>query len=411
MTAAATTLRRRSTSGEIGDRRRAAYDRAQRIRSGESKLRSRYQENVARDPKPLGFYIIGAVTFVLVLFGLVMVLSASSIVSFHKGGSPWKFFARQSMWAGIGCVGLVFAYRFPLGLLHKVARVLPLVGLGGMLLAFFPGLGISINGARAWIHFGDYSFQPSEFMKLFIVIYGADLLSRREKELGDLRRTMLPFLVVAGAGAGLAIVQGDVGSCLVMAGIAATILFLAGAPIRPLVYLMSGAAVLGLLLVRQNPAKFARFTSFLDIEGTRDHNGYQVFQALISLSNGGLTGTGIGAGSGKWGYVPLAHSDFIFAILAEEMGFLGVVGLVTLFAFLIYFGLQAALSCRTRFGMLVAGGISGWFLIQVVINIGGVTGIMPVTGLTLPFISFGGTSLIVSMVAAGLLMNVARRPR
>jgi cell division protein FtsW len=196
-----------------------------------------------------------------------------------------------------------------------------------------------------------------------------------------------------------------------MSGIAAAVLFLAGAPVRPLMYLLAGAGSLGLLIVLQNPDKFARFTSFLDIEGTREHDGYQVFQALISLSNGGLTGTGIGAGSGKWGYVPLAHSDFIFSILAEEMGFLGVVGLLTLFAFLIYFGLQAALSCRTRFGMLMAGGISAWLLIQIVINIGGVVGILPVTGLTLPFISFGGTSLIVSMVCAGLLMNVARRPR
>lgn len=403
--------RRRPVAPEIADRRRAAYERAQRIRSGEARPRSRYLENVTRDPKPLGFYIIGAVTLVLVFFGLVMVLSASSIVSFHRGGSPWKYFTRQSVWAVVGFVGLVLAYRFPLGMLHKVARVLPVFGLGGMSLAFVPGLGISVNGARAWIRIGDQSFQPSEFMKLFLVIYGADLLSRREKEMGDLRRTMVPFLVVAGGGAGFAVIQGDIGSSLVMSGIAAAVLFLAGAPIRPLLYLMGGAGTLGMLAVLQSPGKFARFTSFLDIQGTRQHDGYQVFQALISLSNGGLTGTGIGAGTGKWGYVPLAHSDFIFAILAEEMGFLGVVGLITLFAFLIYFGLQAALSCRTRFGMLLAGGISAWFLIQIVINIGGVVGILPVTGLTLPFISFGGTSLIVSMVCAGLLMNVARRPR
>jgi cell division protein FtsW len=403
--------RRRAVGPEIESRRQAAYERAQRIRSGESRPKSRYLENVTRDPKPLGFYIIGAVTLVLVFFGLVMVLSASSIVSFHRGGSPWKYFTRQSVWALVGFAALYIAYRFPLGMLHKVARVLPLFGLGGMMLAFFPGLGESVNGARAWIRISDHSFQPSEFMKLFIVIYGADLLARREKEMGDLRRTMVPFLAVAGAGAGLAVVQSDIGSSLVMSGIAAAVLFLAGAPLRPLMYLLGGAAGLGLLVVLQNPAKFARFTSFLDIAGTRDHDGYQVFQALISLSNGGLTGTGIGAGTGKWGYVPLAHSDFIFSILAEEMGFLGVVGLMTLFAFLIYFGLQVALSCRTRFGMLVAGGISAWFLIQIVINIGGVVGVMPVTGLTLPFISFGGTSLIVSMVCAGLLMNVARRPR
>lgn len=403
--------RRSSTKDDIAKRREAAYARARRLRNGEGRLKSRYQERVDRAPKPLGFYIIGAVSITLVLFGLVMVLSASSIVSFHNGGSPWKFFSRQAFWAGLGVGGMLFAYRFPLVALHTVARVLPLFGLGAMSLAFLPGLGVSVNGARAWIRVGDQTFQPSEFMKLFIIIYGADLLTRRESEMGDLRRTMLPFLVVAGSGAGLAFVQGDIGSALVMGGIAAAVLFLAGAPLRPLVSVAALVAGAGLVFIRQSPDKFSRFTSFLDIYGTRDNDGYQVYQALISLANGGLTGTGIGAGSGKWGYVPLAHSDFIYSVLAEEMGFLGVLGLMTLFGALIYFGLQVALSCKTRFGMLLAGGIAAWFLIQITINIGGVTGLLPVTGLTLPFISFGGTSLIVSMVASGLMLNVARRPR
>jgi cell division protein FtsW len=403
--------KRASSRSDIDKRREAAYQRARRLRSGEGRLKTRYQEDVKRAPKPLGFYIIGAVSITLVLFGLVMVLSASSIVSFHKGGSPWKYFSRQAFWAGAGLMGMLFAYRFPLAALHKVARVLPLFGLFAMSLAFVPGLGVSVNGARAWIRIGDQSFQPSEFMKLFIIIYGADLLTRRESEMGDLRRTMMPFLLVSGSGAGLAFIQGDIGSCLVMGGIAAAVLFLAGAPLRPMVATAGVMSGLGMLFISQSPDKFSRFTSFLDIYGTREDDGYQVYQALISLANGGLTGTGIGAGSGKWGYVPLAHSDFIYSVLAEEMGFLGVMGLMTLFAALIYFGLQVALSCKTRFGMLLAGGIAAWFLIQITINVGGVTGIMPVTGLTLPFISFGGTSLIVSMVASGLLLNVARRPR
>lgn len=403
--------RRSSTRDDISERRQAAYERARRMRRGEGRLKSRYQERVDRAPKPLGFYIVGAVSVTLVLFGLVMVLSSSSIVSFHNGGSPWKFFSRQAFWAGFGLIGMLFAYRFPLGGLHAVARVLPIFGLGAMMLAFVPGLGVNVNGAQAWIRVADQTFQPSEFMKLFIVIYGADLLSRREKEMGDLRRTFVPFLLVVGTGAGLAMVQSDIGSALVMSGIAIAVLFLAGAPLRPMVTIGAAVAGAGLLFIRQSPDKYSRFTSFLDIYGTRDNEGYQVYQAMISLANGGMTGTGIGAGSGKWGYVPLAHSDFIYSVLAEEMGFLGVLGLMTLFGALIYFGLQVALSCRSRFGMLLAGGISAWFLIQITVNIGGVTGMLPVTGLTLPFISFGGTSLIVSMVASGLLLNVARRPR
>ena len=396
---------------EISDRRRLAYERAQMARAGQGKIRSRFREDVSRDPKPLGFYMILAVSITLVLFGLVMVLSASSITSFHNGGSPWKLFIRQATMAAAGGLGMFTAYVFRLDYLRHLAKILPWIGIALMLMAFIPKFGTSVNGARAWVHIGDQKLQPSEFMKLFIIIFGADLLASRDKEMGTLNRTMFPFLGVVGLGAGLSIIQSDIGSCIVMLGIATSVLFLAGAPLRPMAGLGLGSAVLGTIYLNMSPDKMSRFTSFMHLEALRESDSYQVYQALISLSNGGLTGTGIGAGSGKWGYVPLAHSDFIFAILAEEMGLLGVVGLVTLFAFLIYFGLQVALSCRHRFGMLLAGGISAWFLIQIVINIGGVVGLLPVTGLTLPFISFGGTSLIVSMVACGLLMNVARRPR
>ncbi|MFM8563417.1 MAG: FtsW/RodA/SpoVE family cell cycle protein [Acidimicrobiia bacterium] len=401
----------RKSGSNLAERRSAAYERAQRIRTGEGGLRSRYQDATSRDPKPVGYYVIAAVSIVLVLFGLVMVMSSSSIVSFNRGDSAWKLFRRQSFYAGLGALGMVFAYKLKLELLHKLARIGPFLGLGLMSLSFMPGLGVSVNGARAWIEILDQRFQPSEFMKLFIVITGADILSRRIKQMDDWRQTMRPFGFVVGLGALMSLVQSDFGSCAVMIGIGFVVLFLAGAPMIPMLVVASGGAALGGLLIAVKPEKFVRITSFFDLYGNRGHETYQVYQSLISLSNGGVTGTGIGAGTGKWGYVPLAHSDFIFATLAEEMGFLGVIGLIALFTFLIYFGFQAAISCRTTFGRLLAGGIAGWFLIQIGINIGGVIGAIPVTGLTLPFISFGGSSLIVSMVAAGLLMNVARRPR
>ncbi len=405
---------------EMSDRRRAAFERAQSARSKGTKPRSRYREKIGSGPKPLGFYMIATITFILVAFGLVMVLSASSIYSFNREGTPWAYFSRQAFFTVVGIAGMVTAITFPLTWFQKhtkrlpsltFASILPFIGLALMLLAFVPGIGTEFNGARAWVQIGPQKFQPSELMKLFIIICGADLLSRREAEMGNLRRTMRPFLIMVAAGAGLALVQSDIGSCVVMIGIAAAVLFLAGAPLRPMLGVAAVATPLAFLFIRSSPDKLQRFTSFLDIYGTRDDKSYQVYQSWISLSNGGLTGTGIGTGSGKWGYVPLSHSDFIFAVLAEEMGLLGVVGLITLFAFLIYFGLQVALSCRYRFGLLLAGGIASWFLLQLVINVGGVVGLLPVTGLTLPFISFGGTSLIVSMVACGLLMNVARSPR
>jgi len=397
--------------GGIADRRRAALIQAQRRRRSGSSRRSRLREDVSKAPKPLGLYVIAAVTVTLVLLGIVMVLSASSIVSFHKGNSPWKYFLRQVMWAGLGTIAMGVAYRLRLTYLSTIARVLPLIGLAMMLLPFTPGVGRSVNGARAWLVVGPFNVQPAEFMKLFLIIYGADLLTRREKQLADWREGMWPYLKVVMAALLIAVVQSDIGSCVVIGAIGLSVLFLAGAPMRPLIGMSVISGVLGILYVMTDDSKMARFTSFLDIMGTREGDGYQVYQGWISISNGGLTGTGIGAGTGKWGYVPLAHSDFIFSIVAEEMGMLGVLGVLLLFAFLIYFAFQAAINCRDRFGYLLASGIGCWFLVQTAINIGGVLGLMPVTGLTLPFISFGGSSLVVSMTAAGLLMNVARRPK
>lgn len=398
-------------SRDAAERRRRALEEARRIRANKSARRNRYREDRTDDPKPLGFHMIRAVSAVLVLFGLVMVLSASSIVSFHQDGSPWEKFIKQVTWAGLGLFCAASAYRFPLKALRPIARFLPFIGAGMMLMAFIPRFGISVNGARAWIHFGSYTFQPSEVMKLCIIVAGAELLSSRAEHLGDLRRVFAPFMGVTLLGVGIAAVQSDIGSCVVMLAIALAMMFLAGMPLIPMGLASTAIGLVGFVYVRMSPDKLSRFTSFLDLEATRSGDGYQVYQALISLSNGGLTGTGIGAGTGKWGYVPLAHSDFIFAIVAEEMGFLGVVGLLALFAFLIYFGFQVALSCRSQFGTLIAGGISAWFLIQMLVNIGGVVGLIPVTGLTLPFISYGGSSMVTSLAAVGLLMNVARQPR
>ena len=165
-----------------------------------------------------------------------------------------------------------------------------------------------------------------------------------------------------------------------------------------------------MLFVFSSEYRYARFTAFLDITGHRDALSYQTYQGLLAIADGGMTGSGVGAGNGKLGYLPLAHSDFIFAVVADELGLVGSVAVVGGFMLLMWFGIQAALSAPDRFGMLLAGGVATWFGVQAVINLGGVTGLMPVTGLTLPFFSAGGSSLFVSMAAAGLLLNVARRP-
>jgi cell division protein FtsW len=277
-----------------------------------------------------------------------------------------------------------------------------------MLLPFVPSLGTSVNGARAWIHVGSMSFQPSELLKLAVLLFCADLLSRRATEMADLRRTLWPCLGVLAAATVLCLLQMDLGSAIVLGAIVLAVAFIGGTPFVPLTLTAGALSVASTAFALSSERRRRRWTAFLDLAGNKDHYGYQVYQSMLSIANGGPTGVGVGAGSGKWGYVPLAHSDFIFAIVAEELGLVGVVAVLGGFLLLTFFGVQVALAARDRFGMLLAGGITTWFAVQAVINVGGVTGMLPVTGLTLPLISYGGSSLLTSLIAAGLLLNVAR---
>ena len=251
--------------------------------------------------------------------------------------------------------------------------------------------------------------QPSEFLKLALVLFAADLLVRRHDHLSDVRRSLRPIALVAAFAAGACLLQGDLGSAIVMTAIVLAVAFIGGVPLSPMLATGLVAAVAALGFVFSTEYRYQRFTAFLDITGHRDHLSYQTYQGFLSIADGGLTGSGVGAGNGKLGYLPLAHSDFIFAVIADELGLVGSIAVIGGFMLLVWFGIQTALAAPDRFGMLLAGGITTWFGVQAVINLGGVTGLMPVTGLTLPFFSAGGSSLFVSMTAAGLLLNVARR--
>lgn len=354
------------------------------------------------------FYSILAVVSMLILFGLIMVLSSSSIVAINSGGSAWNMFRKQITWAMFGLFAMVSTYRMPYHMWRK--WVTPVLGLsfGLMFLPFAPGIGVSINGARAWVALGPVRFQPSEVLKLAVLLFCCNLLGRRRGEITNLQRTFAPVVIVWAISGALCLLQGDLGAAIVISAIILSVLFIAGAPLRLISASAIGSGVLGLSAVMVDASRRNRWTAFLDLEGTKGHYGYQVWQSLLSIANGGIAGVGAGEGTGKWGYVPLAHSDFIFAIIAEEFGLIGALGIIGGFLLLAYFGIQAALGARDPFGAVLAGGITTWFGLQACINIGGVTGAMPVTGLTLPLISYGGSSLFMSMAAAGLLLNVAR---
>ncbi len=384
----------------VADRRREMLDKVGLIK----------QRNLATNAPSMAFYAILIAAGVLVMLGLVMVLSASSVTSLHAGDSPWRLFGRQCIWAVFGLACGVVAYRTPYTAWRKFVGPLLLVSYILMLAPFSP-MGISVNGARAWIGFGAFTIQPSEILKLAVLLYCADILQRRQKEIHDIKRTMIPCLAIMGFASFLSFIQKDLGTAIVFAAIMIGVMMMAGIRARNIagVAFMSGLA--GVALAMTDDRRRMRFTAFLNLEDNKGHYAYQVYQSILSISNGGVTGAGIGQGTGKWGYVPLAHSDFIFAIIAEELGLAGVVVILGGFLALAFFGFQAAISARDHFSALLAGGITFWFVIQAIINIGGVSGLIPVTGLTLPLISYGGSSLLVSMTAIGLLLQVARNMR
>ena len=382
----------------VAERRRATLER-----TGIASNRK-----LASGPPPAAFFGILIITILLVMFGLVMVLSASSVSMLHSRNSPLYMFNKQLFWATLGAFVMFFTYRTPYIVWKKWAPAIFAVGLVAMFLPFVPGWGVEVRGARAWVGAGVLGFQPSEFLKIAVLLVAAKVLAERFREIEDLRRTFVPVLVFLLVACGLCVIQKDLGSAIVFAAIVFGVLFIAGTRVSLLVLTGGAVTALGVIEVMRVDYRRKRWTAFLNLDETKLHDGYQVYQSMISIANGGITGVGVGEGAGKWGYVPLAHSDFIFAIIAEEFGLLGVLAVLGMFLGLVLFGIQAALGARDVFGALIAGGITSWFAVQAFINIGGVTATMPVTGLTLPFISYGGSSLLVSMAAAGLLLNVAR---
>jgi cell division protein FtsW len=397
-----------SSTTLIGDRRRQSLDRAAALRRHPSRRMA------SRPPAPptVAFYAIAVVVAVFVMLGLVMVLSASSINQFHQGFSPYRIFNKQVMWAVLGAIGLWIGMRVPYHFWRRLVLPALVVSCGMMLLPFIPGIGDRVNDANAWVAIGPFSLQPSEFLKLSVLLYCANLLAKRHNEMHDPQRTLIPVMLVAVVGSGLCLVQSDLGSAIVLASIVFVVAFIAGAPLRLMAAAGCVGAVSALGFVVSSPRRQARFTAFLDIAAHKDHLSYQTYQAMIALAQGGLSGSGVGQGKNKLGdFLPLAHSDFIFAVVAEELGMIGVVAVIGGFLILAFAGVQVALATQDRFASLLASGIVIWLVVQTIINIGGVTGMMPVTGLTLPFFSAGGSSLFVTMTAAGLLLNVARNVR
>jgi len=345
---------------------------------------------------------------VLNIVGIVMVLSASSVSSLTDYGSPWYFFLRQLLWTVVGIVAFVIGVRVDYRTLRRFVRPLLIVSAVLLVVVLIPGVGVHVSGSRRWIGMGMVRFQPSELAKLALLLYAADIASRRARDAHDWRQVLKPVLVVLGGFGALVMLQPDLGSALVLCTITAGVLVASG--VRPGHLAAAGACGVAAVtaLAFAEPYRRERMLTFLHPFTDRSDQGYQIAQSLIAIGSGGWTGVGLGASRAKWNFLPNAHTDFIFAIIAEELGLLGGLLVLAMFGVFAVLGVRAAARAADRFGALLAVGITVWVIGQAVINVAAVVGLLPITGIPLPFISFGGTALVTTMFGVGVLANVAR---
>jgi len=356
--------------------------------------------------------LLGSI-FSLIIFGLMMIASAGIIYSQTRFGDQYYFFRRQLIW-GIfpGLIGFYFLQRIDYHFWKKMAVVFFLISLVLLVLVFVPSFGIKTYGASRWIQLGPLSFQPSEMLKLSIILYLALWLENKgAKRTKDFFEGLMPFLAVLGIVAFLVIKQPDLGTLGVIVLVSLAVFFAAGAKSVHLLAMVLGGFLSLFVLIKTEPYRFNRFLAFLNPQTDPQGIGYHINQALIAIGSGGLLGISLGHSRQKFNYLPEPAGDSIFAIIGEELGFLGAFILITLFVVLAMRGFRIAKKAPDEFGKLVAVGITSWIVFQAFINVGSITGLIPLTGVPLPFISYGGTSIVFLLAASGILVNISKQSK
>ncbi|HEY6568397.1 MAG TPA: putative lipid II flippase FtsW [Actinomycetota bacterium] len=345
---------------------------------------------------------------VLTVVGLIMILSAGSISAVEGYGTSFWYFNRQLVYAVAGVVALVVAWRMPHTAWQRLSGPLLVAILPLMILALHPSHGTAIYGASRWIDLGPITLQPAEFLKLALVAFAATVLANKWQKLDDPKHLLLPLAPVMAVVSLLVILQRDLGTTIILCGSVGLLLFVAGVRMKYLA--ITGAVGLAgvAYLIFGEAYRLTRFVSFLDPWNDPRGDGFQLIQGMIALGSGGWTGVGLGASRQKWDYLPNAHSDFIFAIIGEELGLLGALFVLGMFVVMIFAGVRIAMRAPDTFGRLLAAGVTGWIGLQAIVNLGAVTGLLPITGVPLPLVSFGGTALVVTLAGVGVLASVAR---
>ena len=358
--------------------------------------------------RPIEYSILYTATLCLLAGGAVMVYSASSAESLLDGSGDPSFYLKR--YVAMGLIGLLLlhaASRHGLAVIRAVTPVLLVASFVLTVAVMLPGMGVTVNGATRWLGAGPLQFQPSELLKVSLVLYAAQVLAARPRSTKTLGGLMKPLLLVVGAACLLLLKQPDMGTSMVICFAVGALLVAAGTPTRHLVAIGAVLAVLALIVALIEPYRRARLTTFLDPFSDAGDGGFQAVQALTAIGSGGFFGVGLGESVQKIFYLPEAHTDMIVAIIGEELGLLGILGVIGLYGMIAYAGLRAAKLARDLYAKLLAAGITSLILCQATLNFFAVLGMAPLTGVPLPFLSYGSTNLIVLLGAMGLLLNVA----
>ncbi len=357
---------------------------------------------------PLEHRLLLTATFCLLAGGAVMVYSASSARTLlESGGNGTTYLVKYLAYGGVGLVLMHLLSRRGLEVVRRLTPVLLLGSFAMLLIVLVPGIGVEVNGARRWLGAGPLQFQPSEVMKLALVLHAAAVIAARPRLTKDLRTLLGPVLLPGAAALLLVFAQPDLGTALVISFTLASMLLIAGVPVRQLLVVASAGVVVVTVFALMEPYRRARLTAFLNPWADAGDTGFQAVQAQIAIGSGSLFGVGPGQSVQKIFYLPEAHTDFILAVIGEELGVAGIGGLLFLYGIIAYAGLRTAKAAKGIYAKLLAGGLTSLILCQALLNVYAVLGLAPLTGVPLPFISSGSTSLIVLLCAMGLLLNVA----
>ena len=372
--------------------------------------RQKYSNYLQRADAPY-YLILGSLTFISAL-GIVMVLSASSVVSLQQSGSTYAIFFRQLIFFAVSIVLLLIVSNWKPKVWEWATRYSILLSFAMLCLPLVPGLKLTVNGNTNWIHLSGFTMQPSEFAKFGLILWCAGQLRKFDETVQDRSAMRHIGFILGGTVPSLALILkgGDLGTTVIILGIVAIMLFVSGLPMRHFVALggLVSAGVVALIAIA--PYRLHRFTAVLNPFAPAVYKlaGWQPAHSVMGLASGGLFGVGLGASRQKWGNLSEAHTDFIFAVIGEELGLLGTLVVLFLYAALIYGIFRTAMQTRDLFSRYACAGVGAWLMMQVIINVGSVIGVLPVVGVTLPFISYGGSSLIANFLGIGYVLHVAR---